>query len=88
MNYIDFNAKKLQKNILNYCENNIRYNTLILKENHIVEEMPILLMNSDTLDFLRKNPFLSEKEENTIPKFFGCNIAIAEWLSFGEVKLK
>lgn len=49
--------------------------------------MPVLLMNSDTLKFLNKKYFLSEKE-NVISKFFGCNIAIANWLSFGEVDIR
>ena len=89
MNFIDFkfNEKKLQENILSYCENNNQYNPLIFRENCTVEGMPVLLMNSDTLNFLSKKSFSSEKE-NIITKFFGCNIAIANWLPFGEVDIK
>ena len=89
MNFIEFNEKKLQENILSYCENSNQYNPLIFRENCIVEGMPVLLMNSDTLKLLRKKSFLPEKEnENVISKFFGCNIAIANWLSLGEVDIR
>ena len=84
MNFIEFNEKKLRESISSYCENS---NHLIFRENCIVEGMPVLLMNSDTLKFLNKKYFLSEKE-NVISKFFGCNIAIANWLSFGEVDIR
>ena len=52
---------------------------------------PIVLMNKDTYNFLRDRNmldfiFMPDEEEN--PTICNCRLAIASWLSFGEVLLR
>lgn len=78
MNIINIDYEKLKKEINEY---------ILLHNDGIYfysENQPIILMNNETLKFLK------QKNENKakVPMIFGYYIAIAEWLSFGEVKLK
>ena len=52
---------------------------------------PIVLMNKDTYNFLRDRDmldfiFMPDEEEN--PMLCNCRLAIASWLSFGEVLMR
>lgn len=90
MNIININYEKLEKEINEYM---ILHNDEIIlcSKSPIICEKPIVLMNNETLKFLRQeNEYYIQNENKTksIPMIFGCCIAIAEWLSFGEVKLK
>lgn len=85
MNIIDINYEKLRKNVNEYIMSN---NTIYTCQyEHIEYDKPIILMNNDTLNFLKgKNKdYIKEKTNDLI---FGCYIAIANWLPFGEVELK
>ncbi len=91
MNIIDINLEKLRKHINDY----ILYNNhdIFLSADTIVKyDKPIILMNNDMLNFLKtKNKYyITNENENikNIPTIFGCYIAIANWLPFGEVELK
>lgn len=90
MNIININYEKLKKEINEYM---ILHNDEIIlcPESPIICEKPIILMNNETLKFLeQKNEYYiqNKSKSKSIPMLFGCYIAIAEWLSFGEVKLK
>ncbi len=94
MNIININYEKLKKEINEYM---ILHNDEIIlcPESPIICKKPIILMNNETLKFLeqkleQKNEYCIQNKSKTksVPMIFGCYIAIAEWLSFGEVKLK
>lgn len=90
MNIIDINYEKLKKEIDEYI---LSHNDgiYLCPESRIIYEKPIILMNNKTFKFLnQKNEYYIQNENKTkfVPMIFGCYIAIAEWLSFGEVKLK
>ena len=86
MNIIDINYEKLEEEIIKYT----RLQALNSKS-YIEYKEPIILMNNETLKFLnQKNEYYIQNESKTksVPMVFGCYIAIAEWLPFGEVELK
>ena len=85
MNIIDINFEKLKTSINEYIMSNNTIYTCPYE--HIEYDKPIVLMNNDTLNFLKeKNKYYIK--EKTSDLIFGCYIAIANWLPFGEVKLK
>lgn len=50
---------------------------------------PIILMNEQTLYQIKKeNTLFLNNYKNSFKILFGCHIAIADWLPFGEVELK
>ena len=82
MNIIDINYEKLKEEIIRYGR---------LQALNKYEEEPIILMNNETLKFLnqkREQYMQNESKTKSVPMVFGCYIAIAEWLPFGEVELK
>ena len=91
MNIIDINFKKLRECINDYilCNNHEIY----LSTDIVIEyNKPIVLMNNDTLNLLKTKHkyYITNNSENSknVPTIFGCYIAIADWLPFGEVILK
>jgi len=87
MNIIEVNFEKLKK----YIDEYILYNNdgICLSVGTVIAyDKPIILMNNDTLNFLKtKNKYFTTNNTN-VPMVFGCYIAVAEWLPFGEVELK
>lgn len=52
---------------------------------------PIVLMNKDTYNFLTDRDildFIIQPDEEEIPLLCSCHLAIASWLSFGEVLMR
>ena len=79
MNVISVNFNKLREEI----------DAFTLNENaglHLSPEMcihyntPVVLMNEETYHIMQ--------DKIVDDKIFGCHIAIARWLSFGEVRLR
>lgn len=90
MNIIDIDYEKLRKNICEYIMSN---NTIYAcPYEHITYDKPIILMNEKTLKLLREkeknNYYINNFKDETVSMIFDCYIAIANWLSFGEVELK
>lgn len=83
MNIIDIDYEKLREEIIKYTRLQTLNPELYIKYN----KEPIILMNNETLKFLNQKN-VHEKKCKSIPMVFGYHIAIAEWLSFGEVELK
>ena len=89
-NTIKINYDELKKAINNYICNNSESLTLC-PDTRITYNYPIILMNSETLNFLDKcikNTKKNTKENRSSSMIFGCYIAIADWLETGEVELK
>ena len=58
----------------------------------LFNKKPILLMSQETSNFL-KNEFAMfspplEKQITNIEYFYGCHIAIADWIPFGEIEIR
>ena len=58
----------------------------------LFNKKPILLMSQETSNFL-KNEFAMfspplEKQIKNIEYFYGCHIAIADWIPFGEIEIR
>ena len=88
MNIIEINFQKLRKSINEYILYN-NHEICLCVDTIIRYNKPIILMNSKTLNFFnQKNKQYIINKNKTIPTIFGCYIAIAEWLPFGEVELK
>jgi len=88
MNVIKIDMDKIKKAIDEYVYQNT---DLMFQINTIINyEYPIILMNEDTfLQIEKESSFLLKGNLKHSPrKIFGCHIAIADWLPFGEVKLK
>lgn len=87
MNIIDINYEKLGKSIDEYIISN---NELFACPYvHITYDKPIILMSNDTFNFLKEKGYYIREEKNyPILTIHDCYIAIANWLSFGEVLLK
>ena len=85
-NIIEINYDELKKAINNYICNNSEMLTLC-PDTHITYNYPIILMNSETLNFLDKC-IKNTKENKSFSMIFGCYIAIADWLETGKVELK
>ena len=91
MNIININLEKIREHINQY----ILYNNpdIHLSIDTIVTyDRPIILMNNDTLNLLKKENrhyiIDNNNNNNNVPMIFGCYIAIANWLPLGEVELK
>ena len=70
----------------------INYKELYLKfwyQTYYKNNQIIFLMSQKTLDFVKDQMFNSIHftEKNGHPQLFFCNIAIADWLSYGDVKI-
>ena len=86
MNVIKINMNKIKRMIDEYILNNGLYISVNEKLNI---EYPIILMNEQTLYQIKKeNALLLNNYKNSFKMLFGCHIAIADWLPFGEVELK
>lgn len=60
-----------------------------IEKNVIITGKPIILMNEQTINFIiqQYSTFIKEKDTKYIKTMYGCHIAIADWLDFGEVQL-
>ena len=87
MNVIKIDMDKIKKAIDEYVYQNT---DLMFQINTIINyEYPIILMNEDTfLQIKKESSFLLKDLKYSPRKIFGCHIAIADWLPFGEVQLK
>ena len=89
MNIININYEKLSRSVNEYIMSN---NTLYACPDGYIKyeyNKPIILMNNDTLNFLKeKNKYYIKEKTNKDNLIFDCHIAIANWLPFGEVELK
>ena len=86
MNIIDINYEKLKEEIIKYTRLPV-----LNSESYIEYKEPIILMNNETLKLLnQKNEHYIQNKNiiKSVPMIFGCYIAIAEWLPFGEVELR
>ena len=94
MNIIDINYEKLRRSISDYILMNNNELYCCCSDSYILPHeliRPIVLMNNETLEFLKQKnePYIQNGNKTKfVPMIFDCYIAIAEWLSFGEVKLK
>ena len=79
MNVISVNFNKLREEIDTFILNKNTGITLS-PEMYIHYNMPVVLMNEETYHIMQ--------DKIVDDKIFGCHIAIARWLSFGEVRLK
>ena len=82
MNLLTINEDKLIK-LITYFQVNEKVN----------REYPILLMNEETANILEEQTIerllkTDIKTDKKCKMFFGCHIAIADWLPIGEVQLK
>ena len=89
MNVIKIDMIKIKQAIREY----IYYHTnWIMQTNTTINfEYPIVFMNEDTFSQIQKEQsFLIKEKCYSKPqkKIFGCHIAIADWLPFGEIQLK
>ena len=87
MNVIKIDMNKIRKMIDEYILNN---GLSISVNEKLYIEYPIILMNEQTLYQIKKENalFLLNNYKNSFKMLFGCHIAIADWLPFGEVELK
>ena len=73
---------------------NIAIQEYMMQQIDTINQYPIILMNKNTLLQIQKDyqSFCKEYFKNYNLKFskkiFGCHIAIADWLPFGEVQLR
>ncbi len=91
MDIIDINYEKLRCNINKYILDN-NENIFMCPDEHITYDRPIILMNEKTFKFLyeKNTNYINncKRKTETFPMIFGCHIAFANWLPFGEVELK
>ena len=84
MNIIKIDMDKIEIAIQEY----------MMQQNHIMKKRPIVLMNKNTLSQIQEEcqSFFKKYCKNdcleSSKTIFGCHIAIADWLSFGEVQLR
>ena len=83
MNIISVNFSKLRNEIDAFILNR-NENVTLSPEMYIHYNMPIVLMNEETYRLMQDKIVVSSDDD----KIFGCRIAIARWLPFGEVKLR
>lgn len=88
MNVIKIDIDKIKKAIDEYIYQNTHW--LLQTDTIINYEYPIVFMNEETVSWIEKelSSFLKENLKRSPRKIFGCHIAIADWLPFGEVQLK
>lgn len=86
MNVIKIDMIKIKQAIQEY----IYFHTEWMQVDTIINyERPIVFMNEDTfLQIKKEQSFLQDCCLKPQKKIFGCHIAIADWLPFGEVQLK
>ena len=77
---IGFNNKQISKDIECYIK--------------LFHDKPIILMNLETSQFLTRENVMFYPEKNRQTRdieyrrfFYGCHVAIADWIPFGEVQL-
>ena len=92
MNVININVEKIREHINEYILYN-NPNIHLSIDTIVTYDKPIILMNNDTLNLLkRENKYYiindNINNNNVVPMIFGCYIAIANWLPLGEVELK
>ena len=69
-------------------------NLFISTYEHLIFNKLIILINKKYFKFLYEkntnyiNNCKRERETETFPTIYGCHIAFANWLPFGEVELK
>ncbi len=86
MNILNIDHKKIKTAIDAYIIENNPNLFLSTSQYLRIDNKPILLMNQETLNFLIKKSIMPISPNS--PKIFETNIAIANWLSFGEVEIK
>ena len=87
MNIIKLEINKIQKMVNDYIYHNTDW---MFETGTIIHyNYPIILMNEDTLSQIEKQLLQCRImiNEKSPKKLFGCHIAIADWLPFGEVQL-
>ena len=83
MNIISINFSKLRNEIDAFILNR-NADVALSQEACLHYNMPIVLMNEETYRLMQDKIVVSSDDD----KIFGCRIAIARWLPFGEVRLK
>lgn len=83
MNIISVNFSKLRNEIDTFILNR-NADVTLSPEACIHYNMPVVLMNEETYRLMQDKIVVSSDDD----KIFGCRIAIARWLPFGEVRLR